>query len=189
VEDRSVRFPVVIPRTTGVAAAIERAGFAQYALVNPGAAWPNKRWPPAKFGALAATIRSEFGLVSLVLWGPGEEGLAGAVVESSGGAAVVAPPTTIADVIGVARHARIMISGDTGPLHLAGAVDTPVVALFGPTLPERNGPWSPRDVVVSRAARCSCHYERHCRRDVPCIDDIGVDEVMDAVRRCLVTHG
>ena len=82
-----------------------------------------------------------------------------------------------------------MISGDTGPLHLAGAVGTPIVALFGPTFPERNGPWSGHDVVVSRAAGCSCHYERRCRRSEPCIDDIGVAEVVDAVRRCLSAHG
>jgi heptosyltransferase-1 len=82
-----------------------------------------------------------------------------------------------------------MVSGDTGPLHIGGAVGTPLVALFGPTYPERNGPWSPHDVVLSRVATCVCLYERQCRRDSRCIDDIDVDEVIDGVRRRLGIHG
>jgi ADP-heptose:LPS heptosyltransferase len=53
-----------------------------------------------------------------------------------------------------------MISGDTGPVHIAGAVGTPIVALFGPTRTERNGPWSPDDISLSRFDQCVCHYER-----------------------------
>jgi heptosyltransferase-1 len=124
-----------------------------------------------------------------VLWGPGEESLADAVVAASLGGAETAPPTTITDLVGLARGARLMVSGDTGPLHIAGAVGTPIVALFGPTFPERNGPWSLRDVVVSRASQCSCRYERRCHNAAPCIDDISVSEVCDAVGRRLVAHG
>jgi ADP-heptose:LPS heptosyltransferase len=134
-------------------------------------------------------MRSEHGLRSVVLWGPGEEAVAGAVVNASEGAAEAAPPTTITDIVGIVRAARLMVSGDTGPLHIAAAVGTPLVALFGPTLPERNGPWASRDVTLSRVADCSCLYERRCRRAVPCIDDIGVDEVVQAVRQRLSVHG
>lgn len=190
VSDRAVRFPIAIPRT-GVANDPREhvGGSGEYAIVNPGAAWPNKRWPPDRFGAVAAAVRTEFGLRSLVFWGPGERSLADAVVAASGGAATASPETTVADMVGIARAARVMISGDTGPMHIAGAVGTPVVALFGPTYPERNGPWSPRDVVVSRVGQCGCLYERRCRRPERCIDDIGVGEVVDAVRRCLIAHG
>ena len=75
------------------------------------------------------------GLPSFVLWGPGEEGLAGAVVEASGGAARVAPPTGLADLLALSRAAALMVSGDTGPLHIAAAAGTPTVSLFGPTDP------------------------------------------------------
>jgi lipopolysaccharide heptosyltransferase I len=189
VDDRTVRFPLRIPRTPAAATVAERLGSSEYAVVNPGAAWPNKRWPAERFGASAAAIHREFGLRSLVLWGPGEQPLGEAVVAASGGAAVLAPPTSITDVVAIARAARVLVSGDTGPLHIAGAVGTPVVALFGPTLAERNGPWSPRDVVVARSERCSCSYERRCRRAVPCIDDISVAEVVAAVRHCVIAHG
>lgn len=184
VPDRRVHFPITIPRTVTVESVTSRFG-GRFAIVNPGAAWPNKRWPPVRFGAVAAAVFRELGLRSLVLWGPGEESLASSVVAGSEGAAEAAPSTTVADLVGICRQAALMVSGDTGPLHIAGAVGTPIVALFGPTFPERNGPWSPADIVVSRVAQCSCYYERRCRRAVPCIDDISVDEVLAAVRRRL----
>jgi lipopolysaccharide heptosyltransferase I len=189
VVDRSVRFPIAVPRSRVAAAIAERFGPNGYAIVNPGAAWPNKRWPPARFGALAAAMSREHGLRSIVLWGPGEEALASAVVAASEGAADAAPSTTIPDIVAVAQGARLMVSGDTGPLHIAGAVGTPIVALFGPTYPERNGPWSPHDVALSRVTTCSCLYERRCRREMPCIDDIPVEEVVQAVRQRLSIHG
>jgi ADP-heptose:LPS heptosyltransferase len=76
-----------------------------------------------------------------------------------------------------------MISGDTGPLHIAAAVGTPIVALFGPTYPERNGPWADKDVTISQVGQCVCLYERQCRRANRCIDDIAVSDVVAAIRR------
>ena len=70
---------------------------------------------------------------------------------ASNGAAQPAPPTSIADLAVLMRDAALVVSGDTGPLHIAAAMGTPLVGLFGPTWPERNGPWHPDDVVISRA--------------------------------------
>ena len=179
-----VSFPITLPRTAAVDVT-SRAG--EYALINPGAAWPNKRWPAARFGALAARLFEEHGIASIVLWGPGEESLGKEVVAAAAGSATLSPPTSIVDLFGLARGSRLMVSGDTGPLHIAAAVGTPVVALFGPTDPARNGPWDPRDEVVSRMAHCICHYRRTCRRSAQCIEDISVEEVTAAARRRLVT--
>jgi ADP-heptose:LPS heptosyltransferase len=184
----AVHFPLRVPQDGIGARVAERFGAEGYALLNPGAAWPNKRWPAARFGAVAAAVRRDHGLRSVVMWGPGEEPLAAAVVAASTGAAEAAPPTTISDIVAITHGARLMVSGDTGPLHVAGAVGTPLVALFGPTLPERNGPWAANDVTLSRVATCSCVYERRCKRAAPCIDDIAVDEVVQAVRRRLGVH-
>jgi lipopolysaccharide heptosyltransferase I len=184
-----VAFPLRLPRTVvgdTVLVGFEPDGFA---LLNPGAAWPNKRWPPDRFGALAVQIRQRLGVRSLVIWGPGEEAIASLVVASAQGAAERAPRTTIVDLFAIARRAKVVVSGDTGPLHIAAAVGTPVVALFGPTYAERNGPWSRQDVVISRAARCFCHYERKCRLLQPCIDDIALDEVMSAVEYRVLPRG
>src|SRR4029453_8049635 len=183
VNDRTVRFPLVIPRSSICEQIRERMEGRDYAIINPGAAWPNKRWPPARFGAVAALFAREFGWRSLVLWGPGEQELAHEVVATSGGAAEISPPTTITDLFGVARNARLMISGDTGPLHIAGAVNTPIVALYGPTRPERNGPWGLSDVAISRVQQGSCAYERKGSKTERCIDDISVAEVISAVQR------
>ena len=183
VSDFRVRFPIEIPRTVTCEQIINRFEGRAYALINPGAAWPNKRWPPARFGAVASAIERQFGWRSLVLWGPGEQEMAHEVVAQSGGAADISPPTTITDLVGLARGARLMISGDTGPLHIAGAVNTPIVALYGPTRPDRNGPWGLSDVSISRVQQCSCVYERKCRKTERCIDDISVAEVISAVQR------
>lgn len=182
-------FPIAIPSSAVAERMASEAGDGGYVLVNPGAAWPNKRWPPDRFGAAAASMRERYGLRSLVLWGPGEESLAAAVVAASAGAADVAPATTIRDLVDLSHRARLMVSGDTGPLHIAAAVGTPIVALFGPTWPERNGPWSPADVTVSRNGECVCHYERRCRRERPCIEDVTVDDVLTAIGRRLAVHG
>src|SRR5262249_7657492 len=141
---------------------------APFALINPGAAWPNKRWPPEKFGEVAAFLNEVRGLRAVVLWGPGEAPLAQAVVDASSGTARLAPPTRLGDVLALARAAHLMISGDTGPLYVAAAVGTPTVAIFGPTDPDRNGPWSEQDVVVSRYTTCGCHYDRRCHEPVWC---------------------
>jgi heptosyltransferase I len=154
-----------------------------FAVINPGAAWPNKRWPPDRFGEVAAFLQQVRQLPSIVLWGPGEEGLAGAVVETSEGAARVAPPTNLSDLLALARAASLMVSGDTGPLHIAAAVGTPAVALFGPTDPHRNGPWAPDDVSVSRYGACSCHYERRCHAQSWCLGSIHVAEVTAAIQQ------
>lgn len=162
----------------------ERTG-GKYILVNPGAAWPNKQWPPERFGAVAAALRDRHGIQSVVTWGPGEEGIAQKVLAHANGAAIVPPATSIADLVALARGASLVISGDTGPIHLATAVGTPVVGIFGPTRPCRNGPWSPADVVVSRADMCQCHHLRRCTRATMCLMDIPVEEVLGAAERRL----
>jgi len=185
--DTRAAFPLEIPDSAVAEAVTARFEGAPYALINPGAAWPNKRWPPDRFGALAANIRDRFRLRSLVLWGPGEESLADRVVSASAGAADRAPATSITDLFAIARGARLLVSGDTGPLHIGGAVGTPLVALFGPTFASRNGPWSAADVVIARTDACACLYRRRCRRGAPCINDIQLPEVVAAVERRLST--
>jgi heptosyltransferase-1 len=185
--DVRVSFPLEIPDSAATEQVRATFHGEPYAVINPGAAWPNKRWPPDRFGALAATLRDRFGLRSVVLWGPSEKPLAQQVSAASDGAADPAPATSIADLFAIARPARILISGDTGPLHIAAAVGTPLVALFGPTRAERNGPWSTADCVVARTGTCSCLYKRRCRRSAACINDIQLPEVVDAVERRLST--
>ena len=184
-------FPIALVASAAAARMADATG-GRYALLNTGAAWPNKRWPPDRLAALARALHVRHGLMSVVLWGPGERPLAERVVAEASGAAVPSPETTIADVVALARGATVMVSGDTGPTHIGAAVGTPIVGLYGPTRPERNGPWLPEDETVSRASVCECHHLRTCRRTlrpqggrgaIPCLLDIQVEEVLAAVER------
>ncbi len=168
-----------------LAPSAETAPAGPYAALNAGAGWPNKQWDPSRFGALASWIRQTHGVPSLVTWGPGEEALAARVIAASDGAASLAPATTPAGLLALMGKAAIVVSGDTGPIHLAAAAGAPIVGIYGPTDPARNGPWSPRDVTVSRFAECECHHKRRCQRATRCLDDIAVSEVAAAVSRRL----
>jgi ADP-heptose:LPS heptosyltransferase len=182
------QFPIAVPESAAsapVADRVRRDGMRGYALINPGAAWPNKQWPSDRFGEVASALAAKHALLPVVLWGQGEQAVAAGVVESSKGTAMAAPPTGIGDLLALARGARLMVSGDTGPLHLAAAVGTPVVALFGPTDPARNGPWEATDISLSRFADCVCHYQRRCRRSRGCIEDLSVEDVRGAIDRRL----
>jgi lipopolysaccharide heptosyltransferase I len=170
---------------SAVARLIGEQSGGRYALLNPGARWPNKRWPPARFGQLAAMLRERYGLTSIALWAGDERPLAEEIVAHAGGAALVSPPAAIADLVALARGAVVMVSGDTGPTHIAAAVGTPVVGIFGPTRPARNGPWSPDDVTVSRDGACQCHHLRRCRLQTMCLLDITVADMVGAVGRRL----
>lgn len=189
VTDDRVAFPLAEADSAALGAVRSAIGDARFAMINPGAAWPNKQWPPDRFGEIAAFLREVRGLPSIVLWGPGEDALARAVVDASGGSARVAPATSIADLLALARQASLMVSGDTGPLHIAAAAGTPTVAIFGPTDPKRNGPWSDADVVVSRYATCGCHYDRKCHEATWCLGDVPVAEVTAAIQQRLSIHG
>jgi heptosyltransferase-1 len=190
ITERLRRFPIAVPVSAAGEAVRERVARDArrgYALINPGAAWPNKRWPPERFGEVAAALADRHALLPLVSWGPGEEEVASLIVETSGRVAMIAPPTSIGDLLALSRDARLMLSGDTGPLHLAAAVGTPIVALFGPTDPGRNGPWDAADISLSRFGDCVCHYQRRCRRSRACIEDITVEDVRGAIDRRLAT--
>jgi len=181
-------FPLTVPASGVVHAVRGVPGIGvdrRFAVLNPGAGWPNKQWPPERSGRVARHLFEHQGWPSVVVWGPGEQALAEAVVAASDGAAHIAPPTGLGDVLALVKAAALVVAGDTGPLQLAAALGTPTVGIFGPTNPLRNGPWSPADVTVSRFEQCECHHKRRCRRAIPCVQDIGVDEVIDAVdRRC-----
>ena len=177
-------FPIDRVDTDIARAMRERAGN-RYVLVNPGAAWPNKRWPAARYGAVARAIEERHGLKTIVSWGPGEELLAQEVAREGSGAALLSPGTSIADLLALVRGATLMISGDTGPTHLAAALGTPIVGIYGPTRPSRNGPWAPADITISRDLVCQCHHLRRCTRDRMCLLDVEVADVLDAVERRL----
>ena len=176
-------FPLRIESTPAVDSITQLAEGRPFALLVPGAGWPNKEWGPDRFGALASAMASRWGWAPIVTWGPTERALAEEVVRASNGSARLAPPTNVADLAALARSATVVVGGDTGPVHLSEAAGGVVVCLLGPTDPARNGPAFPGSGFVSRFADCGCRYARSCRRVNPCIATISVEEVLEEVAR------
>ena len=163
---------------------LQGAGLSSYVLLNPGGEWPSRLWSPGGFGAVARGLR-ELGIPSIVTYGAGQERLAERVVSASEGAAILAPPFPITGFMELARKSRVLVAAGAGALHLACAMGVPVVAIYGPTNPERSGPFDSRDIVVRRTPLCSPCYKRRCRIHDGVMDAITAPDVLNAVERRL----
>jgi heptosyltransferase-1 len=150
-------------------------------ILSPGAGWGAKQWPVERYGVVAKALAAE-GVHSLVNYGPGEEELAAAVESASDGAARRIS-CSIAELIALTRRAKLLIGGDTGPTHLAAALKVPVVAIFGPTNPARNGPFNTRSIVL-RSASSMTDHSRH-REPERGLLQITPEEVVLAARELL----
>ncbi len=153
------------------------------AVINPGAGFPTKLWKLDRFAKLADRIAREQGLNILLAWGPGEkpmaEQIAGLMTENSW----IAPNTTIQESIALFGHTALMISCDSGPLHLAAAMGIPTVSIFGPTDPVRNGPYGSNHQVVWKEQPCSFCWKKTCAIEThDCMEQVEVEDVFQAVK-------
>ena len=161
------------------------AGMKDFVVLNPGAGWGAKRWPAERYGLVAKEIAKD-GLRSLINYGPGEEDLAVSVEAASDGAAQIIS-CSISELISLTRRARLFIGGDTGPMHLAAALKIPVVAIFGPTNPVRNGPYATRSIVLRSTSSVTDHA-RHGEPEKGLLE-ITIGEVVAATRNLLLNQG
>ncbi len=109
--------------------------------INPGAGRADKRWPIGHLTALAERLATECSARILLLWGPHESHLARAIRDGLSARAILAPPTDIDELTALLRRVTLLVANDTGPLHLAAALGTSALGLYGPTRAERNGPY------------------------------------------------
>ncbi len=164
---------------------LRRHDLARFAIINPGAGWPSKRWEMDRFGAVAAYLGRRHGLPSVVAWaGPEERAWAGQIVCGSAGQALLAPATTLRELAVLLRHARLFVGSDTGPLHIAAAVGTPCVALFGPVPACRNGPYGAGHLTVQRMTLTGSKRRRRTA-DNETMRAISVDDVIAACDQVL----
>lgn len=154
----------------------------RFAILNPGAGWGAKQWPAERYGVVARELARD-GIRSLVNYGPGEEGLAAAVEAASEGSARKVS-CSIAELVSLTRRASLFIGGDTGPMHLAAALKIPIVAIFGPTNPARNGPYGTQSIVLRNASSMTDH-SRH-REPEQGLLEITPEEVVTAARKLLL---
>jgi lipopolysaccharide heptosyltransferase I len=157
-----------------------------FAILNPGAGWGAKRWPAERYGQVARELAAG-GVKAIINYGPGEEDLAREAESASEGAATPMQ-TSISGLIALTRRARLFVGGDTGPMHLAAALQIPVVAIFGPTDPARNGPYGTRSIVLRNPASTTSHARKTQPDDA--MLEISVDAVVESARRLLADkHG
>jgi ADP-heptose:LPS heptosyltransferase len=170
-------------------------GVERYVVLSPGGGWRSKCWPPERFGVLCRMIFDSLSLRCVVNYGPGEDDLANRVRAESSDTDPLLFNGELGPLMSLLRHAVCVVGGDTGPLHLAVALGTPVVALFGPTNPARNGPYRGtkrsssasattinREDIVLRAPNVVTTHRREDRTH-PAMLEISVEAVFDAVRR------
>lgn len=132
---------------------------AKFVLASPQAGWGGKQWPAEHYGRLADRIWTDHRIPLAIDCPPGtEESIAGIRANAPAGS-VVTHPSTVSELIGATRNARAVVGVDSGPLHLAAALARPGVAIFGPTDPDRNGPYGD-SITVLRAAGATTTYKR-----------------------------
>ncbi len=169
-----------------VARRLDDTGISRFAILNPGAGWGAKQWPAERYGLVAKSL-ADMRYTPLVNFGPGEQALADALISASAGTAHLFP-CTLSELIALSRRAALFIGGDTGPMHLAASLGVPVVAIFGPTDPARNGPFGTGSVVL-RDPLSLTNHTRRAEVD-PGIMRITVDQVVaGAVKLLEPAHG
>jgi heptosyltransferase-2 len=147
--------------------------------INPGAAYGTaKRWPPERFAAAAALVARRSGARVAIVGSAAERPLAEAIAAQLGGAArVLCGETTLAELVGVLRELRLLLTNDSGPMHLAAALGTPLVAVFGSTDWTETAPVSERARVVREETECAPCKLRECPIDHRCMARVAVDRV------------
>lgn len=165
----------------------QAAGQGLLVALNPSGGWWTKRWPLARFAALGDRLAEELGGRIVILWGPGEREGAQAVAGLMTQPALLPPATTLKQMAALLERCHLMVSNDSGPMHIAAAVGTPTLGIFGPTVPELQGPYGDRHAVVTRKElEClgcnglTCRIGSH-----DCMQELSVAEVFDAAAALL----
>jgi lipopolysaccharide heptosyltransferase I len=188
---RSVlRFPLAIRADDeeDIARELSVRGLNEYFVLNPGGGWLSKCWPAERYGELHRKLAERYGWRGVVAFGPGEEAMAREVIVAAGIALPVALPLGLGPLLALLRRAKFVVSADTGPLHLASALQTPVVGLYGPTDPARNGPYSTDDIVVRNLRASETTYGRGASYSAAMLS-ITVNQVLEAIERRLGLRG
>lgn len=180
------RFPITIDPEDEDRVTQELAGqdIKEFFVLNPSGGWLSKCWPAARYGELHRKVLERFGWRGVITFGPGEENLARQTIFAAGNHPPVAIPLGIGPLMALLRRAKFIVSADTGPLHLASALNTPVIGLYGPTDPSRNGPYSSSDVVVRNPHASVTTYRREASYSAAMLS-ITVDQVLCAIERRL----
>jgi len=149
---------------------------------NPGGGWYTKRWRPQQFAKLGRLIVDRLGKRILVMWGPGELEDARQIASGIGQEAILAPPSSLSQFASLMKRCSMVVTNDSGPMHIAASVGIPIVAIFGPTRPEFQGPVGTTAVIVrnSELTCLGCNLTK-CPIGNPCMEELTAERVYEAV--------
>lgn len=174
-DEKDIIFP--FPLCGGKMGGIEdiKRDIKDYAVIVPGARWETKIWDAGNFGRIASLLP----IRSIVIGSMSDMETAEKVVQFSGEKAVsLAGRTSLRELIGLMRDAKLVISNDSGPMHIAAGFHVPVVAIFGPTSPVRTGPYGKGHAVITSHLKCAPCFKRKCG-DLKCMKETTVDAVYE----------
>lgn len=155
-----------------------------FALIHPTARWESKKWEPTRFAELADWVVREKKLSVVFVGSKGEREEVDSILQQMKQTAInMAGKTTLPELAQFIRQAQFFICNDSGPMHLAAAVGTPVVALFGPTDPRKIGPYGAGHTVIRKEIGCGGCSRNRCVRGNECMKAISVDEVVRAIEK------
>ncbi len=158
--------------------------------VNPVAKWRTKQWDSRRFAALADRLISELGARVYFTGAHGDRRLIhGITRDMRHGSVNLAGATTLKILGALYERSDLLVSTDTGPMHLGAAVGIPVVAVFGPTAPWRTGPYGEHHRVVRADVFCSPCFKRRCPTQMECMAGVSVEQVLDAIKGVLRERG
>jgi heptosyltransferase I len=155
-----------------------------YIVVGPGGSWRAKCWPAERYGEFCREFEKQNNIRVILIHGPDEKSIAEQVVRAAAPAVPLVVGTTIEELMGLLAHARCLVAADSGPLHLAAALGTPVVGLYGPTDPARNGPFVPGAEIIHKAQPQEISYKRRSEFSTSMLR-ITVVDVLSATDRLL----
>lgn len=175
-------------QTLGLSSAVATNGHSNWIALNPGAGWTTRQWPVERFGRLAKELYNAHGRTSLVFWaGDNERLMANVIAEESGGAAHVAPATTLCELLEMFRRTSLLVSSDTGPLHIASSIRTPCVSLHGPTWADECGPYGNRAIAI-QSPTLNVSKKMHRRGPNIAMQAIEIAEVFRACSRMIANE-
>ncbi|HEX6201719.1 MAG TPA: glycosyltransferase family 9 protein [Thermoanaerobaculia bacterium] len=160
----------------------------RHLVIHAGAGWGNKRWPAERWAAAARRLAAATGLPLRAPVGPGEAALVAELAAAAGGAVEPVPAPDLPSLAAELLAARLVLAGDTGPLHLAHSLGVPVLAVLGPTDPRRHGPYAALDRAVWQTLPCSFCYKRFAETKA-CLWAVDVESVVERALALLATEG
>jgi len=149
--------------------------------------WASKNWPLPSFVEVGQRLRQRRGASMFILGGPADKDCGVELQRALGGGAVnLAGKLSLVETGALLKQMDLVIANDSGPIHMAAAVGTPVLAIFGPTDPRRTGPYGPRHRVLTASLPCQPCFRRNCRRlGLPCLANVRPEEVLAAAEQML----